>query len=179
MTRKLASIGNVVWMSVVLVAFWLLPAMAYADSGDPLTFNEDTEYTLSPPFLIAGDVVICEVPSPCSLSMPTTWSDVLVFYNSDKGPYVPDATEDANRAFVFSDDSGSLATFLANSTGLSSNHFAIAENPTGLTSYSEFLINSPETVPEPGTVTLLGAGLLGVAGVISMAKLRKLVNLSS
>src|SRR3974377_1665690 len=158
MTRKLASIGNVVWMSFVLAAFWLLQAMAYADSvpsagaGDPPRLKENTVDRWGPPLVIAGDVVIWEAASPCSASMPSTWSDVLVFYNSDKGPYVPDATVDANTAFVFSDDHGSLATFLANSSGLSSNTVVIVENPTGLTSYlGEYLIKSTETEQEQGT----------------------------
>ena len=54
----------------------------------------------------AGDVILCESTAlTCTAGTPTSeWSDVLVFFNSAKGPLVPDVRQDANSAYVFSDD---------------------------------------------------------------------------
>jgi hypothetical protein len=165
---------------VIVFACMLIPAVALADSvgagglSDP-TFNEGIAYDLNAlgvGTVFAGDVAICQASAPsCSLSTPSQWGDVLVFYNSSTGPYTTDASDDANTAAVFSDSIssgfGSLATFLATTGGtVSSNAGFITENPTGLTNFAGvYFINSPETIatPEPGSLLLLGSGLFGIA----------------
>jgi len=170
---------------VIALAWMLIPAAALADSVSPgfggsgvdPTFNEGVAYNLlttAPPvgIVTAGDVVICEATVSCSSSTPQSqWSDVLVFYSSASTPFnIADVSLDANTAMVFSDGlsgADSLATFLATTGGLvSSNATFWTENPTGLTSIGGvYFINSPETVatPEPGSLLLLGSGLLGIA----------------
>lgn len=133
-------------------------------SADP-TFEEGIVYSVGT--TTAGDVVICE-PSvvSCSTGTPTSdWSDVLVFYNSDIGPFVADSSADANSVYVFSGDDtggtfGGLANFLANYNGLSDNATSVTENPAGLTDYSgAYFVDSPDSaVPEPGTFSLMFIG---------------------
>src|ERR1700722_13257026 len=61
--------------------------------GDP-TYDEGIVYTVGGG-TFAGDVILCESTSlTCNASTPTSeWSDVLVFFNSVKGPYLPEAPE--------------------------------------------------------------------------------------
>jgi hypothetical protein len=181
MNLKAAFISARRWMYVptLLGVLCLVPLGALADTpgigatADP-TFDEGIAYSLG--FTVtAGDVVICEAGTPCDDSTPANWSDVLVFYNSATGPFAADSSGDADSVYVFSDDNGTLALFLANYNGLSNNHVTITENPNGLTNYSEeYLVNSPEgtTVPEPGSFMLLGSGLLGMAGVLRRKLIR-------
>lgn len=156
---------------LMLLTIAFLTAAVAPAFATTVTFEESTVYSLGT-VAVAGDVVICEATSPtCSTSTPTSfWSDVLVFYSSAKGPFIPDATQDADSAYVFSDDQtggtfGGLSNFLLNFGSLSTNAVAIVENPTGLTSYTgSILINSPEpaTVPEPTSILLLGSGLVAL-----------------
>lgn len=175
MTKCLKSLGL-----VLVVVLALAPSAVWADgvgqgTGPDPTFTVN-EGVVNTGFgtVAAGDVILCESGTVCNDTTPSTWSDVLVFYNSANSPFTPDATQDATLAFVFSDSDGSLATFLANTAGgtsLSSNHVVITENPTGPTTYcptciNTYIVNSPENVvPEPGSLMLLGSGLLGMVGV--------------
>jgi len=153
--------------SKLFVALTLLALVALPAFGD--AYNEGVVYTLGSSNVVAGDIVICEQASPCSYTDPSTWSDVLVYYNSSVGPFTPDTSADANSVVVFSDGlSGyySLANFVANSLGIASvpNGTTEVENTNGITDYSLNgvvigQVNSAEPTPEPGMLSLMGIGL--------------------
>ena len=94
---------------LVVLALSTIPAFGQIyDEGQTYSVGSGT---------FAGDYVICEQASPCSFTDSTTWSDVLVYYSSSKGPFLSDSTSDANTVAVFSDDESgyfSLSNFLAN-----------------------------------------------------------------
>jgi hypothetical protein len=153
-------------LSLVIAACMIVPSAALADTA----FSEGVVNT-GFGTVFAGDVVVCDFGAPCSMTDTSTWSDVLVFYNPTIGPFVADASNDATAADIFSaDDTGffSLANFLANFNGLSSNAVTTAEDANGNVNYVGYTFSSPETTPtpEPGTLLLLGSGLLGFGGLL-------------
>jgi hypothetical protein len=122
----------------------------------------------------AGDVIICGFSETCTGGSTTDWSAVLVFYNPANGPYVTDSSADATYALVFGTLDASpynVADFEANydtgvggADGLSSNYQIIAESDAlGDWSYGDYTGDSPQTVPEPTNLTLLGAVLIGLS----------------
>lgn len=162
-------------LSLVVTACMIVPSAALADgagsgvAADPAL----SEGVVNTGFgtVNAGDVVVCDFGAPCSMTDPTTWSDVLVFYNPAIGPFIADFSGDATDAAIFSDDDTgfySLANFLANYNGLSLNAVSTVEDASGNVIYGSYTFNSPETTPapEPGTLLLLGSGLLGIGGLL-------------
>lgn len=150
-------------------------------SSDPFLSVGTVESLLST--IYAGDVVVCDFGVKCNGSTPTSeWSDVLVFYNSSKGPYVTDGAKDANTAYIFSEGTG-LATFLnqydtgrRGRKGLSSDVVFLNEDASGEVKFGSYefvgsvnLINVNSNfrldtfVPEPSALiplTLLLGGLV-------------------
>jgi hypothetical protein len=153
-------------LSLVVTACMIVPSTALADTALSEGVVNSGFGTVN-----AGDVIVCDFGASCSLTDSSTWSDVLVFYNPAKGPFVADASGDATVASIFSgDDTGyfSLANFLANFNGLSSNAITTVEDVNGNVNYFGYTFSSPETTPtpEPGTLLLLGSGLLGIGGLL-------------
>jgi hypothetical protein len=159
----------------VVVIASLLPVAAVADivpagsgsTADPLFTEGVVENGFGTVF--AGDVIVCDFGATCNDSASiSSWSDLLVFYKLENGPYVTDASGDANRAYIFSKDVD-LSTFLANyntdergRNGLSANHSFINEDVNGLVNFGAYQFNSPDgAVPEPRYVFMPLLFLLG------------------
>lgn len=130
----------------------------------------------------AGDVVFCDFGVICNSSTSTSdWSDVLVFYNSAKGPYVTDVAKDANTAGLFS--STDLNAFIERydnhklgHKGLSSDVVFLNEDASGNIKYGPYdfggladhitLTNTlldGVVVPEPDTLIPIGIFLATLA----------------
>jgi hypothetical protein len=148
-------------------------ASAMAPDPGPGGLSSALTYTLLPPlfatFMNGGDLFIFDTGSPLVLSdvirfnpgLEGIVSPTVVFYSLGPG------TDLADTGFP---------------TQISSNNFAIAENPNGSTTYTPklgqpgysndlnitYVFNSPEAVPEPAI-----AGLFAIGAVIVTAFRRK------
>lgn len=168
---KRGSMGKFALCVPIALAF-ALPALVCAD---PIVFTEGVVEILSGT-TTAGDIVACDFGITCDNTTPTSqWSDVLVFYNPENGPFVSDSSQDATDAYIYSNDTD-LATFLANyntgingQDGLSSNVVFFNEDATGqcCTGLIGYSFNSPNTepsaVPEPRALIPLGIILASLA----------------
>ena len=127
---------------------------------DPLSGKTTVEFTFNStiPSVVAGDVKVTEFGS-------STVGDVIRFEN----------ISNAAVAFIFSNDVGlpadvGLPSFQTNTTTIAENSagFAGPFTPTsGLPGFCAscataptYALTSPDLVPEPGTLLLLGSGLL-------------------
>jgi hypothetical protein len=151
----------------VLGMLAIMPVVALADTTPPGVGGTDPNFledTINTGFgtVTSGDVVVCDAGVTCTTN-PATWSDVLVFYNPTFGPFVARVAGDATDAYVFSGDSASLGVFLANYGGtLSSNFIFVNEDVNGHVATGGYTFDSPEAVPEPSTIALLGTALVGL-----------------
>lgn len=173
MKLKLLAAGITVVLALSAVPVFADSTSGGGGSSDP-TFPEGVAEALGGT-VTAGDVVVCAVASPCSLTDTSTWSDVVDFYNPTNGPFVADTNVDATYVEAFSNEvsgSGSLAYFLANYVGpfppavVPVGNFVV-ENSDGSITYGAYSFYLPQATPEPGTLSLLligGLVGLGMAG---------------
>jgi hypothetical protein len=147
----------------------------FSVSAQALNTNiaSDPGVTILNAFVVPGTVVLCESVSPngCLSSSPTTWSDVVQFFDLPNGG--------GSAAQMYADNEAGVV--LPNGFTVSANAVSLTEIQTGFgddrdfTSYTPsagttYTIHSdcggagceipdPET-PEPSTLMLLGSGLM-------------------
>jgi hypothetical protein len=167
--RNLSNGLRLSWLPALLLAFGLIPANAFADlfPGDPaggscglsgINISLDVfENSTSQPTNIGNCVqpgTVALLEDGAGANVPSNWSDLAVF------------------AF---DGTNYTVTLLAPSQfgSFTSADLAIPENSAGVTIFNagcittfcvpptsiEYLFHSPEEVPEPPTLSLVGLGL--------------------
>jgi hypothetical protein len=178
---------HLIWFSAFLLLFGLAPTNARADlvPGDPVggtcgfpavgfTLSLDIFENSAPQPTIIGQCVHTGTlalleNSTSSLSNPGTWSDVAVFA-FDGSNYTVTLLTPSQFGSITSADLGipesasGLTSFVA---GCVSAGGAICPATTEIT----YNFHSPEEAPEPSSLLLLGAGLLGLAGMSWRKKL--------
>ena len=146
---------------------------SFSVSAQALNTNiaNDPGITILNAFVVPGTVVLCESVSPCLLNSPTTWSDVIQFFDLANGG--------GSAAQVFADNeagvvlppgftpSANAVSLLEIQTGFGDDRDFTSYTPSAGTTYTIHSdcagagceIPDPET-PEPSTLMLLGSGLV-------------------